>query len=96
MAYGISQARGLIRATAAGLCHSQSNTRSKENTEFWWFYILSEYNLSTLYFNGIDHFAHILQKFLIELLTTKFMASKNIEVNSETFSQASFVFFILS
>ena len=29
MAYGNSQARGLIGATAAGLCQSHSNTRSK-------------------------------------------------------------------
>ena len=28
-AYGSSQARGLIRATAAGLCQSHSNARSK-------------------------------------------------------------------
>ena len=28
-AYVGSQARGLIRAVAAGLCHSHSNTRSK-------------------------------------------------------------------
>ena len=29
MAYRGSQARGLITATAAGLCHSHSNTRAK-------------------------------------------------------------------
>ena len=29
MAYGVSQARGLIRAVAAGLCQSQSNARSE-------------------------------------------------------------------
>ena len=29
MAYGSSQARGQIRATAAGLCHSHSNAGSK-------------------------------------------------------------------
>ena len=29
VAYGSSQTRGLIRATAAGLYHSHSNTRSK-------------------------------------------------------------------
>ena len=28
-AYGGSQARGQIRAVAAGLCHSHSNTRSE-------------------------------------------------------------------
>ena len=28
-AYGSSQARGQIGATASGLCHSNSNTRSK-------------------------------------------------------------------
>ena len=28
-AYGSSQARGQIRATAAGLCHSHSNVESK-------------------------------------------------------------------
>ena len=28
-AYGGSQARGLIRATAVGLCHSHSDTRSE-------------------------------------------------------------------
>ena len=28
-AYGDSQARGLIRAVAAGLCHSHSNARSE-------------------------------------------------------------------
>ena len=27
--YGVSQARGLIRAVAAGLCQSHSNTRSR-------------------------------------------------------------------
>ena len=29
VAYGDPQARGLIRAGAAGLCHSHSNTRSE-------------------------------------------------------------------
>ena len=29
VAYGGSQARGLIEAVAAGLCHSHSNARSK-------------------------------------------------------------------
>ena len=28
-AYGSSQARGVIRVSAAGLCHSHSNTRSE-------------------------------------------------------------------
>ena len=33
MAYGGSQARGLIRATAAGLHHSHSNTKSKPHLQ---------------------------------------------------------------
>jgi len=34
MAYGGSQARGLIRATAAGLCHSHSNAGSEPSATY--------------------------------------------------------------
>ena len=35
IAYGVSQARGQIGATAAGLCHSHSNTRTELHHSSW-------------------------------------------------------------